>query len=88
MAQQAYDRESDQVSKIKAKVTDAANKSAGQAEVAVKLVADQGREVSESLHDVARNFKGALDSSVKDQPVATLVTAAFVGFLLGALWKS
>jgi ElaB/YqjD/DUF883 family membrane-anchored ribosome-binding protein len=44
--------------------------------------------VSESLHDLARNLKGALDSSVKDQPVATLVTAAFVGFLLGALWKS
>jgi ElaB/YqjD/DUF883 family membrane-anchored ribosome-binding protein len=88
MAQQAYDREPDQVSKIKVKVTDAADKSASQAEVVAHRVADQGREVSESLHDLARNLKGALDSSVKDQPVATLVTAAFVGFLLGALWKS
>jgi ElaB/YqjD/DUF883 family membrane-anchored ribosome-binding protein len=51
-------------------------------------LADQGREVSESLQNVACNFKGALDSSVKEQPVATLVTAAIVGFLLGALWKS
>ena len=32
MAQQAYDRESDQVSKIEAKATDEVYKSAGQAE--------------------------------------------------------
>jgi ElaB/YqjD/DUF883 family membrane-anchored ribosome-binding protein len=40
------------------------------------------------MQKVARNFKGTLDSSVREQPVATLVTAAIVGFLLGALWKS
>jgi ElaB/YqjD/DUF883 family membrane-anchored ribosome-binding protein len=47
-----------------------------------------GTEVSESIEKVARNFKGILDSSVREQPVATLVTAAIVGFLPGALWKS
>jgi ElaB/YqjD/DUF883 family membrane-anchored ribosome-binding protein len=32
--------------------------------------------------------KGAVDKSIKDQPMATLAAAAAVGFVLGALWKS
>ena len=46
------------------------------------------REVSDRTGEVAGNFKGALDKSVKDQPMATLALAAAVGFVLGALWKS
>jgi len=37
---------------------------------------------------VAGNLKGALDTSLKDQPMATLAFAAVVGFVLGAIWKS
>ena len=37
---------------------------------------------------VAGNVKGAVDKSVKDQPMATLAVAAVLGFVLGALWKS
>jgi ElaB/YqjD/DUF883 family membrane-anchored ribosome-binding protein len=37
---------------------------------------------------VAGNLKGAVDKSVKDQPMTTLAVAAAVGFVLGALWKS
>ena len=37
---------------------------------------------------VAGNVKGAVDKSIKDQPMATLAAAAAVGFMLGALWKS
>jgi ElaB/YqjD/DUF883 family membrane-anchored ribosome-binding protein len=48
----------------------------------------QGRETGERMQEVASNFKGALDKSVRDQPMATLATAAMVGFVLGALWKS
>jgi ElaB/YqjD/DUF883 family membrane-anchored ribosome-binding protein len=48
----------------------------------------QMREVSDRTGEVAGNFKGALDKSVKDQPMATLALAAAVGFVLGALWKS
>jgi ElaB/YqjD/DUF883 family membrane-anchored ribosome-binding protein len=88
MAQPAYDRQSDQISEIKAEARDEVNRAAGQVEGVANRVADQGREVSESFENIARNFKGALDSSVKEQPVATLATAAIVGFLLGALWKS
>jgi ElaB/YqjD/DUF883 family membrane-anchored ribosome-binding protein len=50
--------------------------------------AGQMREVSDRTGKVAGNFKGALDKSAKDQPMATLAMAAAVGFVLGALWKS
>jgi ElaB/YqjD/DUF883 family membrane-anchored ribosome-binding protein len=50
--------------------------------------AGQMRDVSDRTGEVAGNLKGALDKSVKDQPMATLALAAAVGFVLGALWKS
>jgi ElaB/YqjD/DUF883 family membrane-anchored ribosome-binding protein len=51
-------------------------------------VADQGRQAGERMQEVAGNFKSALDKSLKDQPMATLATAAIAGFVIGALWKS
>ena len=38
--------------------------------------------------EVAGNLKGAVDKSVKDQPMATLALAAAVSFVLGAIWKA
>jgi ElaB/YqjD/DUF883 family membrane-anchored ribosome-binding protein len=40
------------------------------------------------MQEVAGNIKGAVDRSVKDQPMATLAMAALIGFVLGAIWKS
>jgi ElaB/YqjD/DUF883 family membrane-anchored ribosome-binding protein len=40
------------------------------------------------MQEVAGNVKGAIDKSIKDQPMATLAVAAVLGFVLGALWKS
>jgi ElaB/YqjD/DUF883 family membrane-anchored ribosome-binding protein len=89
MAQESsFGRESDQISKIKDKATDQFNKVAGQAEDMAHRVANQGREAGESMQKVAGNFKSAVDSSVRDQPMATLAFAAMLGFVLGALWKS
>ena len=51
-------------------------------------MAEQGREAGQQVQEVAGNIKGAVDKSVKDQPMATLAVAAMVGFVLGALWKS
>jgi ElaB/YqjD/DUF883 family membrane-anchored ribosome-binding protein len=64
------------------------NKAADKAESVVNRVADQSREAGERMQEVAGNFKGAVDRSVKDQPMATLAMAAMAGFVLGALWKS
>ena len=33
-------------------------------------------------------MRGAVDKSIKDQPIATLAVVAVAGFVLGALWKS
>jgi ElaB/YqjD/DUF883 family membrane-anchored ribosome-binding protein len=50
--------------------------------------AHQVSEAGDRASEVAGNIKGAVDKSVKDQPMATLAMAAAVGFVLGALWKS
>ncbi len=51
-------------------------------------VADQTREAGERVQEVAGNLKGAVDKSIRDQPMATLAVAAALGFVIGALWKS
>lgn len=58
------------------------------AEGVARQVADQGRDASERVSEVAGNVKSAVDKSVKDQPMATLAVAAALGFIIGALWKS
>jgi len=40
------------------------------------------------MQEVAGNMKGAVDTTIKQQPMATLAIAAVIGFVLGALWKS
>jgi ElaB/YqjD/DUF883 family membrane-anchored ribosome-binding protein len=77
-----------QFEKMADKATDKVRSMADQAENVANRMADQGREVGERVQEVAGNFKGAVDRSVKDQPMATLAMAAVVGFVLGALWKS
>jgi ElaB/YqjD/DUF883 family membrane-anchored ribosome-binding protein len=73
---------------IKEKATDQFERMADQAENVANRVSEQGREAGERVQEVAGNFKGAVDRSVKDQPMATLAIAAVLGFVLGALWKS
>lgn len=82
------DRTSDRINEIKDKATDAFGNAAKTAENAAHRVAEQGREVGENFQEVAGNIKGAVDRSVKDQPMATLAVAALMGFVLGAIWKS
>jgi ElaB/YqjD/DUF883 family membrane-anchored ribosome-binding protein len=71
------DKGADQVRKVADRVEGLASGATGQL-----------REVSDRTGEVAGNFKGALDKSVQDQPMATLALAAAAGFVLGALWKS
>jgi ElaB/YqjD/DUF883 family membrane-anchored ribosome-binding protein len=81
-------RSSDTFSDLKDKATDTFGSAADRAEKVASRVADQGREVGENFQEVAGNVKGAIDRSVKDQPMATLAFAAALGFILGAIWKS
>jgi len=84
MAQSSYTRGSD----LKDKAADQFSKAADQVEGAASRAAEQGREAGERMQEVAGNFKGALDKSIKDQPMATLAGVAILGFILGAIWKS
>jgi ElaB/YqjD/DUF883 family membrane-anchored ribosome-binding protein len=88
MAQSTYEGRSDKISDLKDQATDQFSKVADQAENVASRVADQGRVAGQRMQEVAGNFRGALDKSVKDQPMATLAGAAIFGFVLGALWKS
>jgi ElaB/YqjD/DUF883 family membrane-anchored ribosome-binding protein len=88
MAQSSYGSGSDQVSNLKQKATDQFGRAADQAEEMANRVAEQGRQAAERMQDVAGNVKGAVSKSMKEQPMTTLVVAAIVGFVLGALWKS
>jgi ElaB/YqjD/DUF883 family membrane-anchored ribosome-binding protein len=45
-------------------------------------------QARDQASEVAGTVKGAIDKSVKEQPVTTLLAAAAVGFVIGALWKS
>jgi ElaB/YqjD/DUF883 family membrane-anchored ribosome-binding protein len=73
---------------IKEKATEQFERLADQAEGVANRVADQGRQAGERVQEVAGHFKGAVDRSVKEQPLTTLALAAVVGFVLGALWKT
>jgi ElaB/YqjD/DUF883 family membrane-anchored ribosome-binding protein len=86
--QSSSGRGSDQIGKIKDQASDQFNKVAGQAGDLANRVAEQGREAGESMQEVAGNFKSALDRSVREQPMATLIVAGIIGFLVGAIWKS
>jgi ElaB/YqjD/DUF883 family membrane-anchored ribosome-binding protein len=68
----------------KASVKDAA----GQVQDVVEGLSAQAGRATEGMQEVAGNVKGAVDKSMKDQPMATLAVAAMAGFVLGALWKS
>jgi ElaB/YqjD/DUF883 family membrane-anchored ribosome-binding protein len=73
---------------LKDKATDQFKKVADRVEGVANSAADQVRDATDRAGEVAGNIKGAVDKSVKDQPMATLAMAAAVGFVLGALWKS
>jgi ElaB/YqjD/DUF883 family membrane-anchored ribosome-binding protein len=87
-AHDVKEKATDQFERIADKATDQFKNIADQAENVANRVGEQGREAAERVQEVAGNLKGAVDRSVKDQPMATLAMAAVVGFVLGALWKS
>ncbi|HWE19279.1 MAG TPA: hypothetical protein VG758_19195 [Hyphomicrobiaceae bacterium] len=70
------------------KATDQLKKVADRVESVAGAAGDQVRDFSDRTGEVAGNFKRAVDKSVKEQPMTTLLMAAAVGFVLGALWKS
>ena len=89
MAQSQYGGRSDlsdRASDLKDQATGQIKKVAERVEGLASDAVDQLRETGAG--EVAGNLKGAIDKSVKDQPMATLAMAAALGFVLGAIWKT
>ena len=89
MAQSQYGGRSDlsdKASDLKDQATDQIKKVANRVEGLAGDAVDNLRDTGAG--EVAGNIRGAVDKSVKDQPMATLAMAGAVGFVLGALWKS
>jgi ElaB/YqjD/DUF883 family membrane-anchored ribosome-binding protein len=89
MAQSQYGGRPDVSGKatdLKDQATDQIKKVAGQVEGYANDAMDKLRDTGAG--EVAGNLKGAVDKSVKNQPMATLALAAAIGFILGAIWKA
>jgi ElaB/YqjD/DUF883 family membrane-anchored ribosome-binding protein len=89
MAQSHYSGRSDYADKA----SDLKDQATGQIKKAAEQVEGYANDAMDKLCDtgageVVGNLKGAVDKSVKDQPMATLALAAAVGFVLGAIWKA
>jgi ElaB/YqjD/DUF883 family membrane-anchored ribosome-binding protein len=79
---------SNAVHDLRDKAGEQLDKAANRVEGAARTVYNRSGEVSENVQEVAGNLKSAVDTSVRDQPMATLAVAAVLGFVLGAIWKS
>jgi ElaB/YqjD/DUF883 family membrane-anchored ribosome-binding protein len=82
------EKATDQFERMVDKATNQFKGVADQAERIATQVSERGHVAGERVQEVAENFKGAVDRSVKDQPMVTLAMATMGGFVLGAIWKS
>jgi ElaB/YqjD/DUF883 family membrane-anchored ribosome-binding protein len=60
----------------------------GRARQGIDAASEAAGDAKQQVEEMAGNVKGAIDRSVKEQPLTTLLVAAAVGFVVGALWKS
>ena len=64
----------------------------GKAKQTYESAADRAQELADDARqqfgEVAGNVKTAVDRSIKEQPLTTLLMAAALGFVVGAIWKS
>lgn len=73
---------------LRDKATEQFDRMADTVEGVAKTAAERGREIGKDVEAVAGNIKTAVDTSVKEQPMATLAVVAALGFVMGAIWKS
>ena len=51
-------------------------------------IMEAASDAAQQVQDVVANVQRAINKSVKDGPLTTLIMAGAVGFVLGALWRS
>lgn len=85
---QAKDDVSGEAAGLADKATAAIRGAADQAADLADRALEQGREMGARAQEAPGAMRDAIDTSLKQQPLATLAVAGAVGFVLGALWKS
>ncbi len=73
---------------IKSKARQSVDEASDRAQDLASRAQDFAGQARDQVGEVAGNVKGAIDKSVKDQPLTTLLDAAAIGFVIGAIWKS
>jgi ElaB/YqjD/DUF883 family membrane-anchored ribosome-binding protein len=81
------ERATEELDKLTSRAADQLGSVADAMEDVATRIAEQGRAAGQQVREVAGNISGAVDKSIKEQPMATLAVAAVLGFVLGALWK-
>jgi ElaB/YqjD/DUF883 family membrane-anchored ribosome-binding protein len=74
------------------KIAEKAEGVGDRASEALRNAGDTARDITgraiEQAEKVPGAMRGTIDTSLQQQPLLTLATAAALGFVLGALWKS
>jgi ElaB/YqjD/DUF883 family membrane-anchored ribosome-binding protein len=73
---------------IKGPVKDATSTAKQNIDNAAGQLQDVANQTTKQVGAVSGNIQKAVDKSLADQPYTTLLMAAAVGFVVGAIWKS
>lgn len=55
---------------------------------ATEGASDTAGRIAGNVREVSEHFAGAARATVRERPVAAILTAVGVGFVLGVLWKA
>ena len=69
------------------RILETAGETAGTVAGAVEYGVDAVADEADSAMQTANDLTAAVRTSLKKNPVATLLVAAAVGFVIGAIWK-
>lgn len=58
------------------------------ASAAVSTARERGEQAAERSGEVLEEYRSAIESSVRSQPMTSLFLAALAGIAFGALWRS
>jgi len=77
----------EQASSAAEQVGRAVQQGVGKANAALSAVSERSGRAAEQTGEVLGNFRSAIETSARSQPVTTVALAALAGFVFGAFWR-
>lgn len=77
----------EQASSAAEQVGRAVQQGVGKANAAISAVSERSGRAAEQTGEVLGNFRSAIETSARAQPVTTVALAALAGFVFGAFWR-